>query len=67
MNAMAEIPRLTSVADALGVLLTGLEPMPAIRLGAREAIGLTAAEVVTAGQPVPPHAVAQRSGIHSGK
>jgi molybdopterin molybdotransferase len=63
MNVMADIPRLTSVADALGVLLTGLEPVPAVRLGVREAIGLTAAETVTTRRPVPPHAIAQRSGI----
>ena len=63
MKPMVDIPRLTSVANALAVLLTGLEPMHAVRLGVREAIGWVAAETVTARQRVPPHAIAQRSGI----
>jgi molybdopterin molybdotransferase len=62
-ETMAEVPRLTSLADALAVLLMGLDPVAPTRLAVREALGLPAAETIRAPAPVPAHPIAQRDGI----
>jgi molybdopterin biosynthesis enzyme len=63
MNAMVATTRLTPLADALNLMLAGVEPVLPVRLGSWEAVGLPAAETVVAPAPVPASAIAQRSGI----
>ena len=55
--------RLISVTEALALILAGSGVVTPVRLPVGEALGHIAGETVLAPGPVPPRAVAQRSGI----